>query len=119
MGPRRVSLMSRPSRDLRGRPLEALRNQRRRLRVGLSLGAALVLLALAVAGPPDALWIGGLYDGGDSDELVALGADGGPPPLVPVVAAPGRLSRAFLTAETTGAAASVAPAGSPRAPPAS
>jgi hypothetical protein len=114
-----VSPTSRPSRDLRGRAPGALWPPRRRLSVGLRLGAALVLLALTAAGPSDPLWIGGLYDGGDSDELLALGADGGLLPLVPVVPAPGRPGQALLTAAPTGAAAAIAPAGSPRAPPAS
>src|SRR5215831_6170836 len=39
----------------------------------LLIVATLVLLPLiAFAGPPDPLWIGGIYDGGDGDDIVTL-----------------------------------------------
>jgi hypothetical protein len=43
------------------------------LLVGLS-----VLTAVALSSPPDPLWIGGVFDGGDTDGVVlaALSADG-------------------------------------------
>jgi hypothetical protein len=35
----------------------------------------LVILPLAVASLPDPLWIGGVYDGGDYDDLISLSGD--------------------------------------------
>jgi hypothetical protein len=43
----------------------------------------LTLVPLAHASPPDPLWISGIYDGGDFDEVVStlIGADTVGPPL--------------------------------------
>ena len=55
----------------------------RRLVPFLVVGLVLGPLASAVL-HPDPLWIPGLYDGGDADDLVlATRADGAPPVLVP------------------------------------
>lgn len=91
-------------------------------RRGLVLLLALVVLAApaaAAASVPDPTWIGGLYDGADGDELVALVWDQSPaidPPAL-VVAAPldGPAPRPAARAAAGGSR--VASAGS-RAPPA-
>ena len=68
---------------------------RRRLRVLGLLVPLVVLLPLAHASPPDPLWIPGIYDGADYDDvaLLAMGLEGtvDEPPLVvapaPIVSA--------------------------------
>jgi hypothetical protein len=62
------------------------------LPVVMLLVVALGTLApLAFGSPPDPLWIGGIFDGGDSDDVVVAAtsteatADGAPLPAVEVV----------------------------------
>jgi hypothetical protein len=85
------------------------------------LGVAFALLALvplAHASPPDPIWIAGIYDGDDFDEVVSMltGNDVGPPVqltgTVPflAVSAPARVSVAAV-------AAAVILAVRPRSPP--
>ena len=46
----------------------------RRALSALVLASIAALPAMAHASPPDPIWIGGLYDDGDQDELIALAA---------------------------------------------
>jgi hypothetical protein len=84
-----------------------------RMRFGLivALLASLVLLApLAYADPPDQVWLGGLYDGGDQDDAVSLVTFGfhglaaawveiQPPTLILVARVPSHAPSAILGAE--------------------
>lgn len=84
-----------------------------RPRFGLivALLASLVLLTpLAYADPPDQVWLGGLYDGDDQDDAIALVTFGfhglaaawleiQPPTLILVARVPAHASRAILGAE--------------------
>jgi hypothetical protein len=45
----------------------------------LALAALLAILPVAGANLSDPLWVAGIYDGGDYDDVVALAADGGSP----------------------------------------
>ena len=69
----------------------------RRVLSAVVLASIAALPAMAHASPPDPIWIGGLYDDGDQDELIALaawatGATGAPldahPSLSPVEGPP-------------------------------
>jgi hypothetical protein len=46
----------------------------RRALSALVLASIAALPAMAHASPPDPIWIGGLYDDGDQDDLIALAA---------------------------------------------
>jgi hypothetical protein len=103
----------------RGHPDGSLRAFRRRLCVALCLLTGWVLLALMAAGPTDPLWIGGVYDGGDADDLLALSADIGLTHPQPVVPAAGPVTALLRVAETAGVTAPFTPAVPPRSPPVS
>jgi hypothetical protein len=80
----------------------------------------LTLVPLAHTSPSDAMWIAGVYDGGDFDEVVwtLIGADFvGPPvrttgavPLLPVSA----LTRVGISPVVAGGSATVRPRSPPR-----
>ena len=54
-------------------PCEPSRSMRRAIASPLSIILALILLPpIAFASPPDALWIPGIYDGADGDDVVTL-----------------------------------------------
>lgn len=83
------------------------------------LAAFLALPALAWASRPDAVWIGGVYDDADADDVV-LAVSSAVGTLVPVatVAVPVRSTAPLLLPSPGGPARPPAvPAGPPRAPP--
>jgi hypothetical protein len=54
-------------------PTEPSRSMWRAMAASLLIAATLILLpAIAFASPPDPLWIAGIYDGADGDDLVTL-----------------------------------------------
>jgi len=54
-------------------PTEPSRSMWRAMAASLPIAATLILLpAIAFASPPDRLWIAGIYDGADGDDLVTL-----------------------------------------------
>ena len=54
-------------------PTERSRSMWRAMAASLPIAATLILLpAIAFASPPDRLWIAGIYDGADGDDLVTL-----------------------------------------------
>ena len=88
--------------------------------VVLLLVALSALAPLALASPPDPIWVGGLFDGGDSDDVIVAATssegatDGGVPHpgevVLPVVGA-------VPSAVSISAASSPAPVFQGRAPP--
>src|SRR5215831_19044327 len=54
-------------------PSGRCRSRGRAIYTVLPIVVTLMLLpTIAFAGPPDPLWIGGIYDGGDGDDIVTL-----------------------------------------------
>jgi hypothetical protein len=90
---------------------------RGRLRATLCLLSGCVLLALAAAGLPDPLWVSGVYDGGDSDDLLALSADDALFPTAVVVPARESPGSTSPVPEAVGTPVVTVPPPLPRSPP--
>lgn len=118
--PRAMTRREKPRYDRR--PAGRTRSARRRaagpiLLVALLLVGLAAELPLAAAVLPDLMWVRGVYDGGDYDDVLALCVDlcpSSPPPepAMPPVAVP--LSP---PAAARAASAAIFPTGRPRAPP--
>lgn len=88
--------------------------------IALAVIAQAALSALAFASPADPSWIPGIYDGGDSDDVVGLAASetGHLTPALPAVLRPGPpLIGCLLDCDTPAAYVRPASALGPRAPP--
>ncbi len=84
------------------------------------LGGLLTLVPLAYASPPDPVWVGGIYDGGDYDDIVAAigSTDSHVDGVAPAIADPClTFIGSVQAADTVDPAATGLPSVSIRAPP--